>query len=173
MFEHLTPIGALKFMDQNRRHPLNVINIAIPCQEEWEGMTPDEKGRFCAKCQHSVRNSSDISEREIDEALHSGKRVCMRLRVDPEKGVLTREGWIPRMVTIGVAAVAVAGCSKDIALQSKPTEAQTRAQEEAFRAMQDATDDILVKLHLKEAPHYLAGAIAPIPYPLSKSRSAP
>lgn len=55
------------------------IVIPKPCDENWNSMTPDEKGRFCAVCQKSVYDFTQIGEREIVKIIRSERSgVCGR-----------------------------------------------------------------------------------------------
>lgn len=44
------------------------ITIPAPCHENWNSMTPDEKGRFCSVCSKTVRDFTDSSDREVLKA---------------------------------------------------------------------------------------------------------
>ena len=41
------------------------ISIPKPCHEDWNKMTPDAKGAFCASCQKSVYDFSNKTDQEI------------------------------------------------------------------------------------------------------------
>jgi CarboxypepD_reg-like domain len=41
------------------------ISIPIPCTEDWNNMTPNQSGKFCASCQKTVVDFSRMSDAEI------------------------------------------------------------------------------------------------------------
>src|SRR5690606_21600296 len=54
------------------------IRIPNPCGEDWNKMTPTEKGAFCDKCAFEVIDFSKNSPEEIKEILKSrmGQKTC-------------------------------------------------------------------------------------------------
>lgn len=62
---------------------LNII-IPSPCHEQWENMTPNEKGAFCSKCCKTVIDFSEKSAEEITAILTSkrNKKVCGRFKTE-------------------------------------------------------------------------------------------
>jgi hypothetical protein len=54
------------------------ISIPVPCAENWDGMSPTEKGAFCQKCNHEVIDFTKKSPEEIRETLfqRSTARTC-------------------------------------------------------------------------------------------------
>src|SRR5689334_10499045 len=56
------------------------VNIASPCHENWDSMTETNKGKFCASCQKTVVDFTNMSDREIIEYFSKSKgSVCGRL----------------------------------------------------------------------------------------------
>ncbi len=70
------------------------LSIAEPCHENWDGMTPVDKGKFCGSCQKQVVDFSDMSDRQVAEFFKkpSTGSVCGRFMTDQ----LDRPMEIPR-----------------------------------------------------------------------------
>src|ERR1043165_9793104 len=70
------------------------LSIPTPCHENWDNMTPVERGRFCGSCQKQVVDFSRMSDREIAmffKKLSTGS-VCGRFMEDQ----LDRDIEIPK-----------------------------------------------------------------------------
>ena len=95
------------------------MHIASPCHENWNTMTPRDAGRHCLACDQVVVDLTGLKTAErrdrmsqISSAITSGKRVCVRGRLD-------RDGMLAgsrRVLTGGMAmilAMTIAGCQGD------------------------------------------------------------
>ena len=58
------------------------ISVPKPCHEDWNKMTPNDKGRFCDNCSKTVVDFSKMTDAEIKSYLiaQEGKRVCGHFR---------------------------------------------------------------------------------------------
>lgn len=54
------------------------ISIPKPCHENWQEMTPVEKGKFCGSCQKAVYDFTRSSDREIIVKFNSESNICGR-----------------------------------------------------------------------------------------------
>ncbi|WET50635.1 hypothetical protein PYS58_05760 [Chryseobacterium indologenes] len=58
------------------------ITIPKPCHENWDNMTPDEKGKFCSVCSKTVHDFTGFSDEELINTFNSDKDICGRFRED-------------------------------------------------------------------------------------------
>ncbi len=70
------------------------LTVPTPCHENWDAMTPVEKGKFCGSCQKQVMDFTTMSDREIAQFFKkpSTGSVCGRFMNDQ----LDREIEIPK-----------------------------------------------------------------------------
>jgi len=54
------------------------IEIPKPCHENWQEMTPSQKGRFCTNCQKEVIDFTQLSSSEISRRTKNSKNLCGR-----------------------------------------------------------------------------------------------
>jgi len=61
-----------------------LLSIPKPCHENWDAMTPVQKGKFCGSCQKEVMDFSTMSDREIAQFFRkpSTGSVCGRFTTD-------------------------------------------------------------------------------------------
>src|SRR5688572_26020087 len=70
------------------------LTIAEPCHENWENMSPVEKGKYCGSCEKEVVDFSYMSDRQVAEFFKkpSTGSVCGRFMSDQ----LDRDITIPK-----------------------------------------------------------------------------
>lgn len=108
----------------------SVFRIPEPCHENWEGMTPAERGRFCKACQKVVRDFTKSSEADMLAAYEaSGGKLCgkvpARLLNRPIGGNSMNTGPLARMrmfllaflVAFGVEVFAMSPANTDLLRQ--------------------------------------------------------
>lgn len=69
------------------------LSIPQPCHEHWDQMTPADKGRFCASCQKTVVDFTNMSDRQLAEFFKKpAASVCGRFYQEQ----LNRDIELPR-----------------------------------------------------------------------------
>lgn len=58
------------------------IGIPKPCHENWEVMTPEERGRLCAVCDKVVRDFTQSTREQVVAELSTGTNICGRFRTE-------------------------------------------------------------------------------------------
>lgn len=65
---------------------MQLLNISVPkpCHENWETMSPEEKGRFCSVCSKTVLDFTTKTKEEVLNyvADHANEKMCGRFRND-------------------------------------------------------------------------------------------
>lgn len=58
-----------------------MLAIPKPCHENWNKMTPNEKGRFCNQCSKTVIDFSTMNDREIVQLIETDtSKICGHFR---------------------------------------------------------------------------------------------
>jgi hypothetical protein len=72
--------------------PLNQIQVAKPCGENWDAMDGDARRRFCAGCGCHVHDLSAMTRIQAQALLDQNEgRVCVRFQTLPDGTVMTQE----------------------------------------------------------------------------------
>lgn len=104
------------------------IIIPEPCHENWNTMTPVEKGKFCSACQKTVFDFTNKSDREILNTYNSNEKLCGRFL----NTQLNRDIVIPKekksIWLVSIFFGALTFLSTKIQAQEKPTIVQTETQ---------------------------------------------
>lgn len=83
------------------------------CTESWDGMSGDERKRFCESCQRAVYNFSELTRREVERLSASSKShsICGRISYVSEGVPLFRPepasavGQLVRISLLGLAGL--------------------------------------------------------------------
>ena len=125
----------------------NKINISIPkpCHENWNLMTPEERGRFCSICQKTVHDFTKATDRQIIEAYTKDKKLCGRFLVtqldrDLVEAKERKSIWLASLF-LGLLTIS----SSKVVAQEKPKVEQTPMEPEMMGKMIAVKDTIIVK----------------------------
>lgn len=76
---------------------MKTIGIETPCTENWNAMTPTEKGAFCQKCAKQVHDFSQRPLHEVKRTLLEldGQNACVRMTIRQEQDLNAEfNAWI-------------------------------------------------------------------------------
>jgi len=160
-------------MDFSKLERLPQVKIDKPCPENWDAMEGNEQKRFCAGCGCHVYNIAEMNSTEAEKLLSQPGRVCTRLTVDNRNSVLTRDGWIPRMLLAGAVAATVAGCSSQEATVANtgtttPSVSTTSTTPSTFEIIEEKVLELIDEIKEAISPgstkHYIVmGDMAVVP----------
>jgi len=99
-----------------------VISVSIPepCDENWENMTPQEKGRHCDICEKTVFDFTNKTDEQIVRALENDGKLCGRFKTNQ----LDRELVLTRKSKNSYRSVAASGLFAFLALNTFKSKAQ-------------------------------------------------
>lgn len=74
-----------------------LITIPKPCHENWNGMSPQDKGRFCQVCSKTVVDFTSLNDEEVKNYFlqQAGKKTCGRFRSDQ---LTNTDSLLPRLL---------------------------------------------------------------------------
>lgn len=148
------------------------ITIPEPCDEEWAGMTPTEKGMFCANCKKEVLDFTHKSKHDLSKLLDAEKKICGRFR--PEQlniafasardNSMSRTGALFGLASLLSLTTPALGQDEGIPL-SVPTERPMATDHRAILgkiavnpAQESASETILIEGIVRDAEGPLPGA---------------
>ncbi|HZS37623.1 MAG TPA: hypothetical protein VFF06_12390 [Polyangia bacterium] len=84
--------------------------ILNPCREDWDEMRRDGAGRHCARCDYTVVDLSQLTEREAKRVVANRRgKLCVRYRVDGEGELMfrapSRRGFERLAAGLGLASL--------------------------------------------------------------------
>jgi hypothetical protein len=77
------------FAPQAAPDALDLVEIPIPCDVPWDGMSGDDQVRHCSQCKQNVYNVSALTRPEAMQLLRS--RACLRIFRRPDNTVVTSD----------------------------------------------------------------------------------
>ena len=78
-----------------------MLHIPKPCNENWENMDPNEKGRHCLSCQKTVHDFTNWETQDIADYIKNRGSVCVRLN-EEQLAPKRSKSW--RFISARVAA---------------------------------------------------------------------
>ena len=96
------------------------INIAEPCHEDWNKMTPKNQGRHCVACNKTVIDFTKQTDEQIIKSLETNGNLCGRFKTQQ----LDREIVMSRKAKNNYLSLAASGLFAFLALGNQDTYAQ-------------------------------------------------
>jgi hypothetical protein len=63
---------------------LDQVSVASPCKVSWDGMSGDDRVRFCGQCEQRVYNLSAMTAEQAQTLVEEREgRVCIRFTGGP------------------------------------------------------------------------------------------
>lgn len=138
------------------------ISIPEPCHKGWQNMTPVEKGRFCASCQKTVLDFTNLPDNEIIKVVTKNDNLCARINGSQLNRNLTetktKSNYFGYFATTVLAFLGLG--IENIVAQEKPIIEQTD-----FKYLNKASDSVkkfTVSGRVTYDGHLLPGAIIKI-----------
>lgn len=100
------------------------ISIPKPCHENWNAMTPKEKGRHCQVCEKTVYDFTKKTDEQIIKTFEQNNNLCGRFKSQQ----LDREMVLRRKDKNSFASIAASGLFAFLALGTQEANAQGQPQ---------------------------------------------
>lgn len=97
------------------------INIPEPCHEDWNKMTPKEKGRHCAACNKTVIDFTSKTDEQVIKTFENENNLCGRFKMQQ----LNREMVLTRKDKNNYLSLAASGLFAFMALGHQDIHAQS------------------------------------------------
>lgn len=78
------------------------IRIPEPCHEDWNQMTPTDKGKFCSVCTKEVFDFTKVTDEELVKRVNNNEKICGRFK----SSQLNREMKLERKSGFSLAPMA-------------------------------------------------------------------
>jgi hypothetical protein len=122
------------------------ITVPKPCHENWDAMTPEQKGRFCGVCSKTVVDFTLMTDGQILDAIKNNKgNACGRFTSDQLNRTLV-EPLQPKWYMVGMWKYLISGF-----LLLKGVEGKTQVKQGVVLCKKPSADSI---------PNAIVGKIA-------------
>ncbi len=88
------------------------LKIPEPCNEDWNKMTPTEKGKYCKVCKKEIFDFRFISDQEIIDKIRNDESICAIYRssqLNKPLRLQNRSVWSKIGLAFGLSALALTG----------------------------------------------------------------
>ena len=106
---------------------LDRLEIATPCKASWDGMSGDDRVRFCGLCKLNVFNLSGMTREQAETLVRTSEgRVCVRMFKRADGTVITQDCPVglaarmkrkARLAIAGLAAMILGGAGAAVAMR--------------------------------------------------------
>ena len=122
------------------------LNIPEPCHEDWQQMSPTQKGKFCANCQKEVIDFTKLSATEIARKTKKATQLCGRFTstqleqeyVSASQNSLSRLG-----IALGLGSI-IAVAQPSFAQEEKPDKIEVHQLQGEVALTTQANDSISI-----------------------------
>jgi hypothetical protein len=84
----------------------NIITIPTPCHENWDAMTPNDKGRHCDSCAKTVIDFTHWKTTDIIVTLQNSKNICGRFtNTQLDVPIPTSEDFVKQIAYFKISTV--------------------------------------------------------------------
>jgi hypothetical protein len=108
---------------------LDRLEIATPCKASWDGMSGDDRVRFCGLCKLNVYNLSGMTREQAETLVRTSEgRVCVRMFKRADGTVITQDCPVglaarmkrkARLAIAGLAAMILGAAGAAVALRGE------------------------------------------------------
>ncbi|WP_304131403.1 carboxypeptidase-like regulatory domain-containing protein [Mesonia mobilis] len=109
------------------------LNIPEPCHEDWQQMSPTQKGKFCASCQKEVIDFTKLSATEIARKTKNATQLCGRFTSTQleQEYVSTSQNSLSRLgIALGLGSI-IAVAQPSFAQEEKTAKVKVDAENDS------------------------------------------
>jgi hypothetical protein len=104
----------------NMEDKIKNVALSFCCKKDWNSFsTIDERKRFCGSCKHNVVDFTKATQKEFDDAMKSGTRVCGRFTRSQMGETFLKYA---AATVVATAAALTVSCETEV-VDVRPTEA--------------------------------------------------